>query len=237
MLSSVPGWLWWGGAAVFLFSQNRRYETFHTEGRIYGDLVSDAFNERVTSIATKLVKDKNNEQSIKDLANYLMADMYAESHLNPHAHLNETTDEDGKHHWHSSVSLADINNTTIGGGFIGFMRDTAQALYKKKGVSFINKQQALNALLTLTPVQQLEFVDMFFAPYKGKINSLLDLRIITFWPAALGEGPDYVLPMSPKTYAANIRGDLNRDGKITIREVGDHITQVYNEGIERLKKK
>lgn len=108
-------------------------------------------------------------------------------------------------------------NTTylVGGkpatGLIQFVNSTAQGL----GTS-------IEALYAMNGVEQLDFVYKYFQPYTGRINSVEDLYLITFFPAALGYADDQLIgtsSISPRAVAASNPGiDLNKDGTITVAE-------------------
>jgi hypothetical protein len=67
-------------------------------------------------------------------------------------------------------------------GLIQFMPDTARTL----GTS-------IEALAKMTQIEQLVYVEKYFNPYKGKMNSLEDVAMAVFYPAAMGN-PDYKFP-------------------------------------------
>ncbi len=41
--------------------------------------------------------------------------------------------------------------------------------------------------------EQLYYVEKYFLPYKGRLNSPKDLYLATFYPAAIGKDADFVL--------------------------------------------
>ena len=41
--------------------------------------------------------------------------------------------------------------------------------------------------------QQLEYVEKYYSPYAGKLNSPADLYLATFYPYAIGKSPDFVV--------------------------------------------
>jgi len=99
-------------------------------------------------------------------------------------------------------------------------------------------------LKEMTAVEQLEYVYKYYAIYKSKITSYVDLYIATFFPIALGKGRDFVLEAknlsAQKVANANPLFDLNKDGKITVGEIEDKLLSratIPNEFKESLKKK
>lgn len=101
-------------------------------------------------------------------------------------------------------------------GLIQFMKKTAEGL----GTS-------LDALKNMTAVEQLDYVYKYFKPYTGKIHSVQDLYLITFFPIAVGKSDDNVLQSNGlsagKVAKANPGIDLNHDGKITNGEFDDYV--------------
>jgi len=77
-------------------------------------------------------------------------------------------------------------------------------------------------LYLMTNLQQLEYVYLYFKPYAGRIKSYYDLYMITFFPAAMGQGDDYIIQTATipaSVIAAQNPGmDYNKDGKITMAE-------------------
>mgnify|MGYP001168679379 CR=1 FL=1 len=106
-------------------------------------------------------------------------------------------------------------------GLIQFMPGTARGL----GTS---TQQ----LAGMTAVQQLDYVERFYQPYANKIRSLYDAYVAVFYPAALDKPDDFVIFTRPSVgYTQNASLDLDRDGKITKRELGSVVVRAYNLGV------
>lgn len=110
-------------------------------------------------------------------------------------------------------------------GLIQFMPSTAKGL----GTSTA-------ALSGMSVSEQLKYVEKYLSPYKGKMNSLSDAYAAVFTPAALGKGLDDTVwsSMHGKAYSQNIGLDINRDGRISKRELGEslmrggHLTKAQN---------
>lgn len=96
-------------------------------------------------------------------------------------------------------------------GLIQFMPATARGL----GTSTA-------ALRNMSALQQLDYVERYFAPYAGKIHSGADLYLATFYPAAMGKSDDWVLGSQNRTSGAVARAnpifDLDRNQQITAGE-------------------
>jgi len=87
------------------------------------------------------------------------------------------------------------------------------------------KKIDLNWLKSIGMVKQLDYVYMYFYPFKNYIASYDDLYLINFYPNAggkfagtLDKGENWVFPFSQKTYLVNKGIDTNEDGKITIAD-------------------
>jgi hypothetical protein len=87
--------------------------------------------------------------------------------------------------WESGRSFSPSKKNMAGSGATGliqFMPATAVAL-----------GTTTTALGALTAVQQLDWVERYFQPYKGKLATLADLYMAILWPAGVGKPMEYVL--------------------------------------------
>lgn len=111
-----------------------------------------------------------------------------------------------------------IQNTKypVGGGYatglIQFIPSTAKGL----GTS-------TDELKNMSSVKQLDYVYKYFLPYKNKIVGYQDLYMVTFFPAAVGKSDSTILEAknipAAKIATSNPIFDLNKDNKITVKEV------------------
>lgn len=97
------------------------------------------------------------------------------------------------------------NPTSSATGLIQFMAATA-----------INLGTSIAALRNMTAVQQLDYVEKYFQPYKGKMKTFADVYICVFYPAALNKPDTWTFPNW--VYKAQKYIDLNGDQKITLGE-------------------
>ncbi len=107
-------------------------------------------------------------------------------------------------------------------GLIQFMPATARAL----GTS-------VTALAAMTALEQLDWVEKYFQPYKGKLSTLADLYMAILWPAAVGKPMGYVLwdrTSRPTTFRQNAGLDINHDGAITKAECAAKLYAMKAEG-------
>lgn len=119
---------------------------------------------------------------------------------------------------------ADIKNFAGSGatGLIQFMPSTARSL----GTS-------VEALASMSPGDQLNYVYKYFRPYKGRLKTLADVYMAVLWPAAIGKPDDFVLwdkQSRPTTYRQNAGLDFNRDGKITKGEAAAKVEAKLKRG-------
>lgn len=127
--------------------------------------------------------------------------------------------------WESGRSFDSAKKNMAGSGATGliqFMPATARAL----GTS-------VEALAKLNAVQQLDWVEKYFQPYKGKLRDLSDLYMAILWPKAVGQPLEYVLwdqASKPTTFRQNAGLDINRDGRITKAECAAKLFAMKAEG-------
>lgn len=97
-------------------------------------------------------------------------------------------------------------------------------------------------LARMSAVEQLDYVYKYYAIYKSKLQSYVDLYIATLFPVALGKPNDFVLEYgsltAEKVARANPLFDLNHDLKITVGEIEEKLlVRIPQEFREKLKKK
>ena len=101
-------------------------------------------------------------------------------------------------------------------GLIQFMPATAASL----GTS-------TDALLEMTGVEQLAYVEKYLATYRNRLRTLSDLYMAVLWPAAIGKPDDYVLWVrGSAAYRVNPL-DWNKDGDITKAEACARVNAIY----------
>jgi hypothetical protein len=106
-------------------------------------------------------------------------------------------------------------------GLIQFMASTAQGL-----------GTTTQALSKMSAVEQLSWVQRYFAPYASRIKSLDDMYLAILWPVAIGKPAEYVLwRKGMKAYWANRGLDINKDNRVTKREAADKVYRLYEEGM------
>lgn len=127
--------------------------------------------------------------------------------------------------WESGESFSpSIKNAAGSGatGLIQFMPATARGL----GTS-------VEALAALSAVQQLAYVERYFSPYKGRLDTLSDHYMAILWPAAIGKpesSPLWSKENRPTTYRQNSGLDIDKDGVITKAEAARKVTEKLFKG-------
>ena len=93
-------------------------------------------------------------------------------------------------------------------GLIQFLETTARGL-----------GTTTTALRRMTAVQQLDYVEKYFAQYASRITNLGDCYMAVLWPVAMGRPDSYVIwtkvGQFSAEYAQNAGLDVNRDDQIT----------------------
>lgn len=103
-------------------------------------------------------------------------------------------------------------------GLIQFMPSTAKGL----GTSSAK-------LARMTAVDQLDYVEKYFQPYKSRINNLGDCYLAVLWPAGIGQSDSWKMwTLGQREYNANRGLDVGVKGYITR---GDAVARVNNEMI------
>jgi hypothetical protein len=128
----------------------------------------------------------------------------------------------------SGINPQAINTTGGATGLIQFMPSTAVGL----GTSTA-------ALYNMSNVEQMDWVYKYFKPYAGRLLSVTDLYMVTFFPVALGKPDNYVLQTS-SLHADTIARqnpvfDLNKDQAITVGEFKQSVmNRLPNEAIQAI---
>ena len=105
-----------------------------------------------------------------------------------------------------------ITNSIGATGLIQFLPSTAKGL----GTS-------TTALRGMSAVQQLDYVEKYLKPYKGKYKSYIDVYFAVFFPLAIGKPDDWVIQggglSASSIYNANPAFRVVKDGKLRVWEV------------------
>ena len=85
----------------------------------------------------------------------------------------------------------------------------------------------------MSAVQQLAFVEKYFAPFKNRLKGLDDVYMAIFMPTAVGKSNDTVLidkDTGPTAYRQNKGLDTNSDGKITKGKAASMVRSKLDKG-------
>lgn len=109
-----------------------------------------------------------------------------------------------------------------GTGLIQFMAATAKGLGTNT-----------TALAAMSAIEQLDWVEKYFQPYKGRMKTLEDLYMAILWPAAVGKESSYVLfRKGTLAYTQNDGLDVNNNGQITKREAAAKVRETLSIGLQ-----
>ena len=107
-------------------------------------------------------------------------------------------------------------------GLIQFLETTAVSL-----------GTTTSKLANMSEVEQLEYVEKYFTPYAGKIETIEDIYMAIIYPKAIGKSNDYILFTSgSSSYLANKGLDKNMDGNITKEEAAAKVKEKLEKGLK-----
>jgi hypothetical protein len=125
-------------------------------------------------------------------------------------------------YFESRLNPAAVNATSGATGLIQFMPATARDL-----------GTTVEALRAMTAVEQLDYVERYFARYAGRLSTLNDVYMAVLWPLAIGKPDDYILFASPQpAYTQNRALDVNNDGAVTKAEACSFVARRLAEGLQ-----
>lgn len=88
-------------------------------------------------------------------------------------------------------------------------------------------------LIKLTAVQQLDYVEQWFRPYRGRLNTLSDCYLRIFMPKFVGKAEDSVIALKgTATYRQNIGLDVDKDGDIEKQEAAYMVMRQLQLGMQ-----
>ena len=109
---------------------------------------------------------------------------------------------------------AKVNPASGAAGLIQFMPSTAKSL-----------GTTVEDLAKMSQTQQLDYVEKYLKPYKGKIQSLEDLYMAILWPKAIGKSNDSILfKQGSKEYQQNAGLDISKKGFITKSDAASKVS-------------
>jgi hypothetical protein len=115
-----------------------------------------------------------------------------------------------------------VNRLSGATGLIQFMPSVAKSL-----------GTTTDELADMTAIDQLDFVEKYFQPYRGRMTTVSDVYMAILWPKAIGKPEAAILFQSPsKTYDQNKGLDVNNDGQVTKGEAAAKVFQKLAKGLE-----
>ena len=129
--------------------------------------------------------------------------------------------------WETGRKFTAVVRNAAGSGAVGliqFMPQTVGQLHTTTA-----------KLAAMTALAQLDYVDLYFRPWRGRLHNLGDLYCAILWPAGVGETDTAILFEQggdhPKLYLQNEGLDLNHDHDITRGEVTAKVRAVLAQGL------
>lgn len=111
--------------------------------------------------------------------------------------------------------------TSSATGLIQFIESTAESL----GTSTAE-------LAGMSRTEQMEYVEKYLRPYKGRIKNFGDLYMAIHWPKGVGKSDDYVMyKQGSDAYEANKGLDKNGDGTVTRGETLQRVMESTGRGM------
>jgi hypothetical protein len=104
-------------------------------------------------------------------------------------------------------------------GLIQFMPATARGM----GTS-------VEALAEMSAVEQLDYVQRYFAPYAARVHTLSDMYLAILLPKYIGKSEDTALFAGGVIYKQNAGLDSDRDGVVTKAEAAGKVAAKYEKG-------
>ena len=94
-------------------------------------------------------------------------------------------------------------------------------------------------LVTMTAVEQLDYVERYFNKYRSNIRTFADMYMAVLWPIATSWSMDKVIwerdGSTSAQYRANSGLDIDKDGKITKLEAFTRVQQRFEKGLKYAK--
>lgn len=114
---------------------------------------------------------------------------------------------------------------------IQFLPSTLSSLINKYNEDFRPSIITKEKIKSMSNIEQLDLVKLYFENFRGKIKSYVDLALIWFFPAALGKPNEYIFQtenISAKKIAKQNKGlDTNWDNILTLWDFKEHFGRSF----------
>lgn len=88
------------------------------------------------------------------------------------------------------------------------------------------------ALARMSAIDQLDYVETYLAPYRGRIGDIQSAYMAVLYPRAIGKPSGHVLfRKGSRAYKLNRGLDRNGDGRITKQEAAARVVALLEEGM------
>lgn len=86
-------------------------------------------------------------------------------------------------------------------------------------------------LATMTAVDQMDYVEKYFSPYRNMLETVEDVYMAILWPAAIGKPNSWILFSKPNPqYERNSGLDADKDGHVTKEEAAAMVRAKLRKG-------
>lgn len=180
----------------------------------------------VGAVATDIAAVPGLAEHTDNAFRYALAKMAARLATNPDYIVAAMAVETGK-----TFSATAENPLSHAIGLIQFMPTSGGSASKLTGLSSgTGAGSGFEFLRSLTPIEQLEYVEKYFKPFTGKMNNPSDAYLAVFFPSAMGKPPDHVIAEEgTKVYEQNKGFDKTKKGYITAGDVGSAAQYMLNQ--------
>ncbi len=135
-----------------------------------------------------------------------------------------------------SFSPAKRNPDSDATGLIQFLPSTARGLLAREGVN-VSDARAREIFAGMSPLRQLDYVEKYFQPFKGKLNTLEGAYTAVLSGRAHSNPNDVLFRAGTRAYSHNSGLDLNKDGQITAGEATTPVAVRLFGGASRVQQK
>ena len=98
-------------------------------------------------------------------------------------------------------------------------RSGATGLIQFTPATAIELGTTTDGLAAMTAIDQMDYVEKYFEPYKNRLETIEDVYMAILWPAAIGKANSWVLFSKPSAeYGRNSGLDTDKDGHVTKEE-------------------
>jgi peptidoglycan hydrolase-like protein with peptidoglycan-binding domain len=134
--------------------------------------------------------------------------------------------------------LATVISFETGGKFSASVRNAAGSgatgLIQFMPSTAANMDTSTDELAAMSNVEQLDWVEKYLSPYKGRMHNLNDVYLAIFMPSQMGKSADSIVASEgSKVYEQNAGFDGSGKGYFTVGDITGAVRGLYNAGVNR----